>query len=158
MDACAGLHLPFTLTLVGAGDAEYVKTLHQRAESLGIASRVRFAGHASSEQLSAYYDTHDLVVAPSHTENFGLAIAEGLAGGVPVLASTGTPWSRIRDVGCGDWVSNDAEPLRGALNRLAEMDLVEAGARGRKWMTDEFSWESACHQLERVYRDLLGAP
>ena len=42
----------------------------------------------------------DLAIFPSHTENFAMAVAEAPGHGVPVIASTGRPWSGVEAHGC----------------------------------------------------------
>jgi len=76
-----------TLTWVGEGDqrAEVLAS----AERQGIADKVRLAGQLEPAELSAELLTHDLFLLPVETETFGVALAEALAHGLPIVA-TGT--------------------------------------------------------------------
>src|SRR5262249_10922099 len=96
-----------------------------------------------------------LCVVPSFTENFCNVIAESLARGVPVIASKGTPWQRVNEIGCGLWVDNDPESLAGAIQRARWMQLSEMGERGREWMQRDFSWPGVAEQMHRQYQTLL---
>ena len=53
----------------------------------GIADRMTFEGPVSSERLDLFRSHTDLVVSPSRRESFGMAVAEGLARGIPVVAT-----------------------------------------------------------------------
>jgi glycosyltransferase involved in cell wall biosynthesis len=84
-----------------------------------------------------------------------MVVVEALARGVPVIASKGTPWRRLEEVGCGPWVSCDAESLAVAIEGIRKMPLSDMGERGREWMVREFSWPSIARQMLGVYRDLV---
>lgn len=127
-------------TIAGAGPAAYLATLRDTAARLGITDRVAFIGHVDQVAREALLATADVYVCASHTENFGQSIAEALASGVPVVASTGTPWSALATHDCGLWVENTPAALGAALTKVRSMPRAAMGARARAWMEREFSW------------------
>ena len=94
---------------------------------------------------------------PSHTENFGIVVAEALAHGVPVVASTGTPWAKVEDEQCGLWVDNDPRVIADAILSIATMDLEAMGSRGRTWMARDYSWNKIATEVGHIYRELISA-
>ncbi len=74
---------------VGALDLDpaFVQRLTTAVERHDLADRVSFEGPVSYERLDLFRSTTDLVVSPSHRESFGMAVAEGLARGIPVVAT-----------------------------------------------------------------------
>ena len=142
---------PWSLTIVGAGDQSYTQSIRARIDELKIGRQVRMVGEVYGDVKQALFENVDIVVMPSHTENFGLVVAEALAHGVPVIASKGTPWKRIDDVGCGLWVDNDPESLAKALARMSRMPLREMGQRGRQWIQREFSWDERAKEMADLY-------
>jgi glycosyltransferase involved in cell wall biosynthesis len=100
----------------------------------------------------------DLLVLPSHSESFGMVVAEALAHGVPVLTTTGTPWSVLPQRGCGWWVETTAggiaEGLRQATSQPPEV-LRAMGERGRELVAAEYGWEQVAKRFVRIYQDLL---
>ena len=99
-----------------------------------------------------------LFVLPTHSENFGLAIAEALAAGVPALVTNTTPWAELESRGAGwcvPWDNFDAA-LRHAL-ALSPEDLTAAGRRGRSWMSEAFTWEQSARLLVDFYASLRHA-
>ena len=75
------------LVMAGPGDAAYYAGLVDRAEKLGVSARICWTGMLRDEIKWGAYHAADSFVLPSHQENFGIAVAEALACGVPVLVS-----------------------------------------------------------------------
>ena len=82
------------LSLIGPGEERYVGELRAMARTLGL-GRVSFGEPVYGAAKWDAYRAADLFVLPSLNENFGLTVAEALAAGTPVIATTGTPWSRV---------------------------------------------------------------
>lgn len=158
LDACAIArregNLRLRLTIGGDGKEGYVVSLRRRLNDLGIAELVSWHGWATDRQKRKLFEETDVLVIPSNTENFGIVVAEALAHGVPVIASRGTPWRRVEDIGCGLWVANDPQSLADAIVRIGRMPLGEMGGRGRKWMMQEFTWPAITERMMSVYRSL----
>ncbi len=143
--------ISWALTIAGSGDERYVETLRTRLRETGLADRVAMRGHVAGAEKTALFEASDVVVVPSHTESFGMVVAEALAHGIPVIASQRTPWERLQEKGCGLWIPNDPEALAAAIQRIARMPRLEMGAAGRCWMRAEFSWETRSADMAKVY-------
>jgi glycosyltransferase involved in cell wall biosynthesis len=143
-----------TLDIYGTGEQRYAASLAELSRALGLSERVRFQGHVETGAKRNAFLSADVCVVPSTTENFGMVVAEALAHGVPVIASRGTPWAEVESHNCGLWVDNTPSELAGAIERVRDMDLKTMGERGRKWMRDEFRWESIASRMYRVYEVL----
>jgi glycosyltransferase involved in cell wall biosynthesis len=78
------LKIPFQLTIAGTGDPEYVKTLKAAVEK---DQRIKWCGKVEGLNKFHLLRTSDLLVLPSHTENYGNVILESLSQGTPVLIS-----------------------------------------------------------------------
>jgi glycosyltransferase involved in cell wall biosynthesis len=68
-------------------DPDFVDQLRTRIARLGYGHRVRLAGVLTGAALSDAYTTGDLLVAPSRSETYGMAVTEALAHGLPVVAT-----------------------------------------------------------------------
>jgi glycosyltransferase involved in cell wall biosynthesis len=68
-------------------DPDFVDQLQARIRRLGYGHRVRLSGVLTGAALSHAYTTADLLVAPSRSETYGMAVTEALAHGLPVLAA-----------------------------------------------------------------------
>ncbi len=104
------------------------------------------------------YAVASLFLLPSHSENFGLVVAEALVRGVPVLTTDGTPWKALDDNGAGLCVSwkNYGAALDSLLN-ATDSNLKLAGERARRWATSAFSWTATARLLSAFYQQLRSA-
>jgi glycosyltransferase involved in cell wall biosynthesis len=75
------------LVLAGPDDTGWQEKLEFLARTLDIAQRVTWTGMLSGEQKWSAFHAADAFILPSHQENFGIAVAEALACGLPVLIS-----------------------------------------------------------------------
>lgn len=142
----------FTLDIYGTGDAEYVRMLQMRANL--SAGRIRLHGHVDGASKTAAFAQADLFVLPSHSENFGIVVAEALAHGVPVLTTQNTPWQDLARHGCGRCIDLPRSNLVAEILALPAQDLVQMGARGRAWMRRDFSTAAMVDAFADLYRGL----
>lgn len=128
-DALATLaDLPWRCVVAGSleVDPPFATDVAERTRRDGFEQRIAFAGPLATEALDEAYAAADLLVAPSRVETYGMAAADALARGIPVVASHvgGLPQT-VRGAG---------EALPGVLVP-AEDPLALAGAL-RGWLTD----------------------
>jgi glycosyltransferase involved in cell wall biosynthesis len=143
------------LHICGQGIGSYVANLKELAQKSRAANRITFHGYVEGAAKQNAFLSADICVAPSHSENFCIVIAEALAHGVPVIASRGTPWSAVEDNRCGLWVGNDPENLARAITALAPLDLAVMGAQGRAWMQRDFGWDGIARQMYALYKEAI---
>lgn len=86
INALPRLTVPYHLTIAGDGEAGYVNTLKSLAEKNKVAQHITWAGFKGDDKFRLLYD-HDLLVLPSHDENFGNVVIESLSQGTAVLLS-----------------------------------------------------------------------
>jgi glycosyltransferase involved in cell wall biosynthesis len=144
---------PWTLTIAGDGAADYRSRLEDIVHDTGLQDRVKFIGHTLDDAKEALFTNADVVVVPSHSENFGIVVAEALSHGVPVIAATGTPWARVEEMNCGLWVANDPDTLADAIRRIDQLPRAEMGVRARRWMQAEFSWPRIAARTLELYEE-----
>ncbi len=143
--------------VVGPGESDYLAEIRRLGRELGV-ERVSFPGPAYGEAKSATYRQADLFVLPTHTENFGVAVAEALAHEVPAIVSRNAPWSGLETMGCGWWIEHGDGPLIESLRHALSLDpsdLRQRGRRGRRWMERDFSWRHIGERMRDTYRWLL---
>jgi glycosyltransferase involved in cell wall biosynthesis len=128
--------LPWRLTI--AGDAtrspETARALTEQIAWLGLADRIEVAGAVTSERLASLYAAADLFVLPSRFEGYGMAYAEAMAHGLPVVGTTAGAIPDTVPPQAGVLVPPDDIDALAAVLRLliadpAERERLAAGAR-----------------------------
>ncbi|WP_288427783.1 glycosyltransferase family 4 protein [uncultured Spirosoma sp.] len=110
------------LQLDFVGEGPSLDYLNERVRALQIDNYVRFSGHRDWTWLQDNLSTYHLVIQPSLYEGFGLTVVEGLAAGLPVLASdAGGPAEIIRSLSGGMlFATEDAGACADALLQLIQ--------------------------------------
>jgi len=85
-------------------------------------------------------------------------VPEALAAGLPVITTTGTPWSEIEGT-CGWWVDVGAEPLAAALGAalgLSDDERAALGKRGRAHVERRYRWDVVGREMTALYAEAAG--
>lgn len=145
----------------------------------GLKEAFEFAGEKSDEEKWQEYVNADLFIHPSHSENFGISVAEALAAGLPVITTKGTPWAELlglsHDTTCGDsvvsmvrakeacgrcgwWVDIGVASLAEALREAVLLSVAERralGENGRKLVAVKYTWPAIAMQMKQAYEWIL---
>ena len=130
----------------------------QAIERAGLSHAFDFVGPVDGASKRQVFERADLFVLPTASENFGLAIGEALAAGLPVITTWGAPWGGLEQRRCGWWIEHGVEPLVGALQQamaLTDDERAAMGVRGRGWIDEQFSWPRIGAEMVSVYDWIL---
>jgi glycosyltransferase involved in cell wall biosynthesis len=149
-----------TLLIAGGGDREYVESLETGARDLIGAGRLVFAGHLAGNDRRLALASADAFVLTSHSENFGLSVAEAMAAGLPVVVSRDCPWPQIETWRAGFWVDNTPEAVSAALQTLMgdRAAAREMGENGRRGVRAHLGWPQLAEQMLQAYGRVAGHP
>jgi glycosyltransferase involved in cell wall biosynthesis len=145
----------YTVRIAGEGEEAYVAELKAMAQTLGVADQVVFEGGVYGDRKWQLFRRADLFVLPTHSENFGIAVAEALSCGTPVVTTVGTPWQELETHSCGWWTEVGTAPLASALRQflaLSPSDLEAYGRRGRRLIADRYSTEAVADSFVALYQ------
>ena len=118
---------------------------------------VVFAGFIQGEFKHGAFAAAELFALPSMHENFGIAVVEALAYGLPALVTPEVASHVYVDrSGAGITVEGNTEAIADGLKKLLEGDGSEMAGRGRPFVEQNLSWSSTVEQLGEVYRECLG--
>jgi len=146
------------LRIAGPDESGHQRMIEKAVNAAGLNAQVLFSGPLHGKPKDAAFSEAEILVLPTHSENFGVVIAEALAHGLPTLTTTAAPWSILREYGCGWSVepNTDAlmEGLRVATSLPAET-LTAMGAEGRRLVKERFCWKMIASQMLSLYADAL---
>ena len=145
----------------GTERGPYSNHCKRLVERLGLQERVRFAGAVPNRELPAMLRSSRLLVVPSiWGEPCGIVVLEGLACGVPVVASRVGGIPELIDEGRTGLLVSPADPnaLGSSLVRaLHDDELHESAARlGPAVVARRHAWNSIGARLESIYDSVLG--
>ncbi len=119
--------LPWHLTIAGdlTRDAEAVAQLHADLERFDLLTRVRVLGAIDSAQLQVLYSQADVFVLASRFEGYGMAYAEALAHGLPVIGTTaGAIPDTVPDTAGLLAEPGDVDSLQNALRQIIQDQVL----------------------------------
>lgn len=150
-DAGPSVHL----VMAGPDQTGWMPALQQRAQQLGIAERVSWPGMLSGELKWGAFHAAEAFVLPSHQENFGIAVAEALGCGVPVLISDKVNiWREVQADGAGLVAADTLEGTRQLLQRWLAIDDAER-ARMRVAASNCFRHRFTAEAMSRGMLDVI---
>lgn len=151
-----------TARLVIAGDdgSPYAHSLRQLAVNGPAAARIRFAGWVEADARAALLSRAALFALPSQQENFGIALAEAMAAGVPSIVSPDVNLSGLIEAESCGWISRrNVESLATTLTTaLADEDERQRRGHRARQVATMFKWPVVAEQLEVVYRSVMRCP
>lgn len=158
LEAFSDVRGPWSLALIGDGslDRRYARRVQRAAEQLGR-SRVRVYGALSRAELARALRRADAFVSASAYESYGLAAAEAVAQGVPVVTwAVGGIWEFLRpEQNALKVAPGDRADLTRSVQRLqADAGLLRELTRGAR-ATRLPSWQDAARRVERLVEALV---
>lgn len=148
------------LAIAGNGEEHYVSSLRASAEKLGLNGDVLWTGFLNGADKLSAISAATVFVLPSYSENFGIALAEALAAGLPCVTTEGVALSSaVRDHDAGLVTATDATKIAAAIEQLlADPALcTKLGANARQLAREQFSLEVTGAALTGLYQRVLEA-
>ncbi|ERT08970.1 glycosyl transferases group 1 family protein [Lyngbya aestuarii BL J] len=154
----AGHQFQFILAGSNPQDPAYESQIQTQIQQSAIADYTTITGFVTGEQKARLLQTADLFVLPSYYENFGIAVAEAMVAGIPVMISDGVQiWEQIKRAEAG-WVSTGGVDEITALITSALQNRQERERRGqnaRKLATEHYSWDAIATTTIQAYQQIL---
>lgn len=145
--------------LVIIGDGPERARLERLARRLGLGDRAAFAGQR--DDVPRLLVAADCMVVPSRFEGFGLAAAEGMAAGLPVIASNVYALPELIEDGESGLLCPPDDPAalaRAVLRVLRDRELARRlGDRARQRVRARFSLDAMLRAYETFYQGTLEA-
>jgi glycosyltransferase involved in cell wall biosynthesis len=158
LPAFAELPLRPLLILAGGPDEHdpgYAALVERTIEKLALQDDVIVWGSVAANERWKLFDAADLFVLQSHSENFGIVVAEAMARGCPVLL---TDQVQLQDevlaARAGIVVPCRVDAIRDELQRFMTQPELWAslGTRGKAYAFNQFQWARIGGQLAKMYQ------
>lgn len=151
-------HQPFYAIFAGTGEPEYLAELTALTEALHLTESVQFPGLMTGEAKDLLLQGADIFALPSYSENFGIAVAEALVVGLPVVITRGIQIApEITAAQGGIMIEDTQQSLTEALLTLLRSPEYRQrlGQQGQILAQTRYSWSAIAQQLHKAYRAIL---
>ena len=146
------------LVIAGDGDDQFVNGLRRLSEELGTANSILWTGFLAGDDKLTAMATASLFVLPSYSENFGIALVEAMAAGLPCVMSDQVGIADdAKEYDAGLVVPCETEALASAMKRLIDDPELRGclSINARRLVDDRFSLETMTDSLMRLYGQVL---
>ena len=147
------------LVMAGPDQEGWQKKLIILAKAHGVENRITWAGMLTGDMKWDAFHAAEVFVLPSHSENFGIVLAEALASRLPVLITDKVNiWREIVKDGAGFAEPDTLEGTVALLERwldLSRDELHQMSSRARECFADRFEIQQAAKKLVSVIEQCL---
>lgn len=154
----ANQNYPFHLILAGSGEEDYLTYLKNLVSSLGLTDQTSFPGFVAGKDKDLLLQGSDIFVLPSFSENFGIAVAEAIAAGLPAILTPDIQISpEIAAAKAGLVVEGEEEALANAIAQLltSPQQRQVMGENGKSLASHRYSWSAIASHLTDAYRSII---
>ncbi|MEO1428331.1 MAG: hormogonium polysaccharide biosynthesis glycosyltransferase HpsP, partial [Cyanobacteria bacterium J06633_8] len=153
-----GLEFHFVLAGTNPQDPSYEQKIQSQIQASPLSQNTTITGFVTGELKSALLEVADLFVLPSYYENFGIAVAEAMVAGIPVVISDQVHICQDISGSESGWVGTTniesiADLIREALKYPEERQ--RRGLQARKYALLNYSWDAIALKIVEAYQDII---
>ncbi len=154
LDACKNIDFNgWEILIYGNGSEEYINKLQKIILQNKLNGKVKLNEAVFNEEKCKVLSEASAFILPSYSESFGIAIAEAMFFGLPIITTTKTPWSIIKREKLGWFVNPEKESILRALQKLfnsSENNLVRTGNRAKLHILKKYDLMFTSKQMKEV--------
>ena len=162
LESILGSGIEFHFILAGSNpqDADYETRIKVQIHNSSLAKYTTITGFVSGDLKVELLTKADLFVLPSYYENFGIAVAEAMAAGVPVVISDRIHIAEDIQQAEAGWVGPlevgaIANSIKSAL--LNPQERQRRGLNGKEYAKNHYNWEAIAQQTIDAYQQILSS-
>lgn len=147
------------LVLAGPDFENTQPQIEQLVSQLSLQSRVTFTGMLDTDLKWSALAAADCFVLPSYSEGLSVSVLEAMGMGVPVVITENCNLPEVAEHECGWVIKPNARELEVALDdflRAPSASLAQIASRGRRLVSNRYSWNVIGRQMTNVYRWMAG--
>ncbi|WP_019508566.1 glycosyltransferase [Pleurocapsa sp. PCC 7319] len=147
----------FHLIMAGSGEADYLNYLQKLVHKHQLTNHITFTGFITGRNKHLLLQGSDIFVLPSYSENFGIAVAEAMVAGLPVIITPGVqiaPEIATADAGI---IIEDEAGLTNAITQLLNSEAMRSrlGKNAMVLANDKYAWKGIVSQLICSYQEIV---
>ncbi len=154
----AGIKFHFVLAGTNPQDPDYENSISENIKQSALNSITTITGFVTGETKLSLLQDATIFILPSYYENFGIAVAEAMATGTPVVISNKVHiWQEIESADAG-WITNcDVRNLTETLRQVLQNPSVwqQKGINARNLVINKYSWNAITKRVIKAYREIL---
>lgn len=160
LPAIAAMRKPCCLAIAGGPDphaAGHEAEIHAAVRKLSLQQQVVMLGNIAGVDRWQLFDGAAAFVLPSHSENFGIVVAEALARGCPVVVTAAVQSAEhVALAGAGAVVTGEPRELAATLDDLLanQPDARAFAEAGATYAATHFRWSNIAPQIAKMYDDI----
>ena len=151
------IRFPDAILLMAGPDEEGARSMMESIlKSQGNLDSAVFTGMLTGTEKLAAMSCADIFVLPSYSEGFSIAILEAMAARLPLVITKGCNFPEVAEHNAGFVVEASETPVTEAIAALLADDALRSrmGERGRKLVTERYTWQAAASKIADLYRSL----
>ncbi|MEA5505777.1 hormogonium polysaccharide biosynthesis glycosyltransferase HpsP [Halotia wernerae UHCC 0503] len=153
-----GCNFHFVLAGTNPQDPDYEQKIKFQIDNSPLRSHTTITGFISGDLKASLLQAADLFVLPSYYENFGIAVAEAMVAGVPVVISDQVHiYQQVIDSNSG-WVgATDIQALVELIKEALQnpQECQQRGLNAQNYALQHFSWDAIARQIIQAYQKIL---
>ena len=144
------------LIIAGSGEKDYINYLRQLVRDNQLSDRITFAGFVTGDEKQIVLQGADVFVLPSYSENFGIAVAEAMIAGLPVIITPGVQIApEVSTARAGIVIDGETELING-INTLLDSEerRLQFSRNAIVLARQRYSWSNIASQLIASYSEI----
>ncbi|MBW4562690.1 MAG: hormogonium polysaccharide biosynthesis glycosyltransferase HpsP [Mojavia pulchra JT2-VF2] len=153
-----GCNFHFVLAGTNPQDPDYEQKITFQIQNSPLRSHTTITGFVTGELKTSLLQAADLFVLPSYYENFGIAVAEAMVAGTPVVISDQVHICHQVSESQSGWVgATDVQALVNLLQEALQnpQERQRRGLNAQKYALQHYSWNAIARQTISAYKQIL---
>lgn len=147
------------LIIAGPDELGHKRELENKIRNYSLDEEIKFIGTVTGGEKKAWLESSDLFILPSYSEGFSIAILEGMAARLPVLATSQCNFPEISSEG-GGWVCEpELDSLKKELAKAlssSATELTERGIAARGLIESRYTWSIIAKTIHEASEQYCG--
>ena len=139
------------VSIYGNGSKEYIKKLNEKIIKNNLEGKVFLKKGVFGDCKYEVLESASAFILPSHSESFGIAVAEAMAFSLPIITTIKTPWSIINKKNLGWLIKPEVKELQCTLKKLfssSEEKLLKIGRNAKLYISKTYDLVETSKQMK----------